>query len=439
MSSEISIRVQNLSKCYHIYDKPHDRLLQMLSFGRRQYYREFWALKDVSFEIKKGETVGIIGRNGSGKSTLLQMICGTLNTTEGSAEIVGKVAALLELGAGFNIEFSGRENVYLNGTLLGLSKSEIDGYFQEIAAFADIGEFIEQPVKIYSSGMYVRLAFAIAIHVKPDILVVDEALAVGDARFQSKCMARIKKMQSQGMSIIFVSHDMSSVRSLCDKAIWLDEGKVREQGDIALVTAHYLEHIFSGDSNPEIIPLETPTNTGASTPKETPNLIPAYQSIAPQPVSSWGMVPGCIRWACITDATGKSVTTLTIGGSYQIRVGFISSPKMSDANLHVAFSLKNLAGLDLIVRSTFDSPAYKVNQELSEPGLKEVVFTYLNILNKGRYTLAVALERRSDSEIQYFEYLDGVLFLETITDRSYFGVVVPEIEATLHSHSLSQS
>ncbi|MCQ9186739.1 ABC transporter ATP-binding protein, partial [Streptomyces sp. IBSBF 2953] len=181
------------NKCYHIYDKPHDRLKQMLMRGRRQYFKEFWALRDVSFEIKRGETVGIIGRNGSGKSTLLQMICGTLNPTSGTVQTNGRIAALLELGAGFNPEFTGRENVYMNGAILGLTEDQVDARFEEIAAFADIGDFIEQPVKTYSSGMFVRLAFASNIMSKPEIMIVDEALSVGDMNFQAKCMTALTR------------------------------------------------------------------------------------------------------------------------------------------------------------------------------------------------------------------------------------------------------
>lgn len=233
-SSDIAIRVQNLSKCYPIYDAPRDRLKQFVVprlqglVGRKtakQYFREFWALRDVSFEVKKGETVGIIGRNGSGKSTLLQIICGTLNPTKGGVETRGRIAALLELGAGFNPEFTGRENVYLNAAVLGLSNEEIDTRFDEIAAFADIGDFIERPVKTYSSGMMVRLAFAVAIHVDPEILIVDEALSVGDAYFQAKCAHRIRSIISKGVTVLFVSHDTASVKSLCSRAILLDSGR----------------------------------------------------------------------------------------------------------------------------------------------------------------------------------------------------------------------
>ena len=233
MSSDISIRVHNLCKCYQIYDRPSDRLKQLV-FPRLQrlggiqpkrYHREFWALNDVSFEISKGETVGIIGCNGSGKSTLLQMLCGTLNPTSGSIETYGRVAALLELGSGFNPEFTGRENVYMNAAVLGLSKDEIDTRYEDIASFADIGQFIDQPVKTYSSGMYVRLAFSVATNVSPDILIVDEALSVGDAAFQAKCMRRFDEFRNNGTTILLVTHDLGTVLQFSSKCYLLDAGK----------------------------------------------------------------------------------------------------------------------------------------------------------------------------------------------------------------------
>lgn len=249
MSSEISIKVKNLSKCYQIYATPHDRLKEyiypplqrLVGKPPKKYHREFWALKDVSFEVKRGETVGIIGRNGSGKSTLLQMICGTLDQTVGSIETHGRIAALLELGSGFNPEFTGRENVYMNAAVLGLSKEEVDARFDKIAAFADIGEFIEQPVKIYSTGMYVRLAFAVIAHVDADILVVDEALAVGDAVFTQKCMRFVRDFQNHG-TLIFVSHDTSAVQNLCKSAIWLGHGQIQMAGTSKKVSEAYLQY-----------------------------------------------------------------------------------------------------------------------------------------------------------------------------------------------------
>ena len=243
MSSDFAIKIENLSKCYHIYDQPHDRLLQMLTRGRKQYYREFWALKDVSFEIKRGETFGIVGRNGSGKSTLLQMICGTLNPTGGNIQTNGRVAALLELGSGFNPEFTGRENVYLNASLLGLTGKEIDERFQQIIEFADIGDFVEQPIKTYSSGMVVRLAFAVIAHVDADILVIDEALAVGDAFFTQKCMRFLRNFMKTG-TVMFVSHDTGAVVNLCNKAILLNQGVIVKSGTPKDVCEYYLETLY---------------------------------------------------------------------------------------------------------------------------------------------------------------------------------------------------
>lgn len=246
--NEPAIKVEGLSKCYHIYDSPADRLkqsvysrLQMLWGGTpRAYFHEFWALRNVSFEVEKGETVGIIGRNGSGKSTLLQLICGTLTPTSGAVETRGRLAALLELGSGFNPEFSGVENIYLNGALLGLSKDGIDSRFDDIAAFADIGEFIAQPVKMYSSGMFIRLAFAINIMSQPDIMVVDEALAVGDMNFQAKCMTALRRRQEEGTTVLFVSHDIGSIKSLCSRGIYLEHGELKHIGPAANVAEHYI-------------------------------------------------------------------------------------------------------------------------------------------------------------------------------------------------------
>jgi lipopolysaccharide transport system ATP-binding protein len=230
MSFEVAISAENLSKCYQIYDAPKDRLLQILMRGKKRFHREFWALDDVSLKVGKGETVGIIGRNGSGKSTLLQLICGTLMPSRGSVQGHGRIAALLELGAGFNPEFTGRENVYLNAAVLGLSRSEIDARFDKIIAFANIGDFIDQPTKIYSSGMLVRLAFAVSVCIEPDILIVDEALSVGDASFQFKCLNRLEELTTNGTTLLFVSHDMSMVKRFCHRVIYLREGRVVASG-----------------------------------------------------------------------------------------------------------------------------------------------------------------------------------------------------------------
>lgn len=249
--SEAAISIEGVSKSYEIYDRPGDRLKQfffpriakLLGYASRNYFRSFSALNNISFEVKLGQTVGIIGRNGSGKSTLLQLICGTLTPTSGSIRVKGRVAALLELGSGFNPEFTGRENVYLNASILGLSREDIDARFDRIADFADIGDFIEQPVKTYSSGMMVRLAFAVIAHVDADILVIDEALSVGDAVFTQKCMRFIRKFKASG-TLLFVSHDTSSILNLCEEAIWLHNGSIRQKGFSQEVAENYLQYTF---------------------------------------------------------------------------------------------------------------------------------------------------------------------------------------------------
>ena len=252
-SDEISVRVSGLSKCYQIYDTPRDRLKQFVvprlqratRAPARQYFHEFWALRDVSFEIARGQTVGIIGRNGSGKSTLLQMICGTLTPTTGEVETKGRIAALLELGSGFNPEFTGRDNVYMNGAVLGLSREEVDDRFDDIASFADIGQFIDQPVKTYSSGMAVRLAFAVQATIDPDIFVVDEALAVGDEKFQRKCFARLDDLKARGTSILFVSHTPASIIELCDKTLLLEKGQRLLYGSAPKAVRAYQRLIYA--------------------------------------------------------------------------------------------------------------------------------------------------------------------------------------------------
>jgi ABC-type polysaccharide/polyol phosphate transport system ATPase subunit len=239
VDNNIAIRVQNLTKIYHLYDKPQDRLKEALNPFRKSYHHDFYAMEDVSFEIKKGETVGIIGKNGAGKSTLLKMITGVLTQTSGSIDTNGKIASLLELGTGFNPEMSGVENIYLNGSIMGFSKKEIDEKIDAIIEFADIGEHMLQPVKTYSSGMFARLGFAVAINVDPEILIVDEALSVGDMNFQVKCMTAMTRIQKRGTTILFVSHDINSVKSLCQRGLYIEGGKLIAIGNASVIGEKY--------------------------------------------------------------------------------------------------------------------------------------------------------------------------------------------------------
>ncbi len=363
MSSDIAIQVENLSKTYHIYDQPRDRLKQMFFWGRRQYYREFWALKDVSFDVRRGETVGIVGRNGSGKSTLLQLICGTLNPTGGQIMTNGRIAALLELGTGFNPDFTGRENVYMNAAVLGLSKEEIDDRFDDIASFADIGDFIEQPVKTYSSGMAVRLAFAVQAVIDPDIFVVDEALAVGDEKFQRKCFARLEDLKRRGSSILFVSHSPASIVELCDRTLLLDHGARLMYNSAPQVIRAYQKLIYAPDD--EAIRLvqeyraadQLGGRTASDLADNTASLSQGESAIVPNEPSEPTFDPGLLPETTtvypaqgaeidsiqILDAKGHVVNVLHPGGSYQ----FVVSGRFfnSFAGIFIGIHIKSISGL----------------------------------------------------------------------------------------------
>jgi lipopolysaccharide transport system ATP-binding protein len=363
MSSEIAIKVENLSKCYQIYDQPHDRLKQFILprlqgiAGQlpKQYYKEFWALKDVSFEIKKGETVGIIGRNGSGKSTLLQMICGTLNPTGGSIETKGRIAALLELGSGFNPEFTGRENIYLNASVLGLTRVETDAQFDNIVAFADIGDFIEQAVKTYSSGMMVRLAFAVIAHVDADILIVDEALSVGDAVFVQKCNKFLRGFLQKG-TLFFVSHSMQAILELCDRAIWLDEGIARMDDDAKEVVRFYNAYVHQQINSAKEIYIQNRKSSQALTPPLTKKVIPPFHAKVfsfDQKAPYWGAGGAEILAIDVLNIKGKKIDTLEGGESIVIRISCRSIHEL--INPIVGFSLRNKRGVDIISDNTHNA------------------------------------------------------------------------------------
>ncbi|MFY3605390.1 ABC transporter ATP-binding protein [Achromobacter xylosoxidans] len=423
-SDSLAISVKNLSKCFHLYDKPRDRLLQMCSFGRRQYYREFWALRDLSFDVMRGETVGIIGRNGSGKSTLLQMICGTLTPTTGSIWTSGRIAALLELGAGFNPEFTGRENVYLNASILGLTRRETDERFDDIAAFADIGAFIDQPVKVYSSGMYVRLAFAVAINATPEVLIVDEALAVGDARFQYKCMRRIKDIQNAGAAVLFVSHDVGSVRTLCQRAIWLDKGNVRMAGEVASVTSKYAEFMYQGEDGAPVEvepPVEEEVGEVLSDGME-PAQVASH--LDDKPASHWGSQIGLISHAAVHTATGARKDVFDWGERLRVKIAFQPPAGVDRDKVSVAFSIKNEKSVDLFVASTQENPAHVIPGDCS---MVEVEFDFDNYLVPGKYVLVAALEDTSSGAMGYFEYMEGAHYFSVVASSRYMGVFRPNV------------
>jgi len=270
MIPDVAIRLEGVGKCYHLYDAPRDRLLQILRGYRHQYYREFWAVRGVSLDIRKGEVIGVIGRNGAGKSTLLQLICGTLHPTEGDISVNGRIAAILELGAGFNPEYTGRENIYLSAALMGLSHLDIDAKYADIVSFSGIGDFIEQPVKSYSSGMYVRLAFSVATSVDPEILIIDEALSVGDGEFSRKSFDRIMEMKERGVTILFCSHSLYHVEAFCDRVMWLDRGECARVGESQEIISLYQSSIL--ESHAVVESSEHPdsvTTVSSEPPKES--------------------------------------------------------------------------------------------------------------------------------------------------------------------------
>jgi lipopolysaccharide transport system ATP-binding protein len=434
MSSEIAIKVENLSKCYQIYDRPRDRLLQMLARGRRQYFREFWALNDVSFEIAKGETVGIIGRNGSGKSTLLQLICGTLNPTSGSIRTHGRIAALLELGSGFNPDFTGRENVYLNAAVLGLSKEEVDARFDVIAAFADIGEFIEQPVKAYSSGMMVRLAFAVIAHVDADILVVDEALAVGDAFFTQKCMRHLRKFQKNGGTLLFVSHDTGAVTNLCSSAVLLSRGKIDAIGSPKEISEYYLSTLYK--SRQEV--------SGTSIERQKQDSIKAnrreeYRDMRESLINSstlrndieifqfnpensaFGTGEATIQAVRLLDSDGKHLSWIVGGEDVILEIECLANKDIFQPI--IGFDLKDRLGQIIFCDNTY--LAFQDNPVFIASGRGAVArFEFrLPILPTGNYTVSAAIANGTQDDHIQLHWLHDAIAFKVHASSTVFGLI----------------
>lgn len=375
MSSDVAVSINNISKVYQIYASPLDRLKQSLWRGRKQFYREFWALRDVSFKVHKGEMVGIIGRNGSGKSTLLQIIAGTITPTSGEVNVKGRVAALLELGSGFNPEFTGRENVYLNGAILGISREEMERRFNDIAAFADIGEFIDQPVKSYSSGMYVRLAFAVAISVDPDVLIIDEALAVGDGRFQLKCFERIKALKEAGTTILFVSHDMQSIRQFCDVAVLFDKGILLEYGVPNVIVNHYTRILFSSED----YKLVEVYNEGEG------NEFRGANSNNDEREYRYGSQNGVIEDVKVLDSQGKS-TSMIVTTCEELIVKMVATAKKLIEKPIYAMTIKTIKGLEVYgTNSYFQNMPF---QALNPGDTVEIIFKQRLSLIPGTYYIS---------------------------------------------------
>ncbi|MBW7475066.1 ABC transporter ATP-binding protein [Paenibacillus oenotherae] len=417
-----SIRISHLSKTYRIFEKPQDRLMQFL-FKNKQYYRDFNALQPLSFEVFRGEAVGIIGRNGSGKSTLLQMIAGTLTPSSGEIEVDGRVAALLELGSGFNPEFTGRENVYLNASILGIGRDEIEQRFDEILKFADIGDFIDQPVKTYSSGMYVRLAFAVSINVDPDILIVDEALAVGDGRFQLKCFEKIKALKEAGKTILVVSHDLQTVRQICDKAILIDRGKLLDIGDPNDVVNHYTKVLFSQLSNEESeakVEEKAPesavkTFKGADYTEETKSKEYRY-----------GNHDGVIEWISVGGRGIDEIVTLTTSEELDVQFRVKANRRITQPIF--AMTVKSVKGVDVFgTNSYFRGYDFR---ELSDGDTALITFKQKMRLMPGDYFISLGFVELINGDIVPLDRRYDVIELKILpekNDRS-FGIANLESE-----------
>lgn len=421
MSSDTAIQVTHLSKCYQIYDKPSDRLKQTLMRGRKNYYREFWALNDISFSIQKGETVGIIGRNGSGKSTLLQMVCGTLNPTNGHIQTHGRIAALLELGSGFNPEFSGRENIYLNGTILGLTHQEIETRYADIVAFADIGQFIEQPVKTYSSGMVVRLAFAVIAHVDADILIIDEALSVGDVVFTQKCMRFLRTFMETG-TVLFVSHDTSSVSNLCNKAIWIHQGKLRMSGDVSNVINAYNEYcqqeIYGNEIN--LIPINSnKTKNLTEFIKIDPEIkINFYDSI--ENSDGWKSGYAEICSVNISNRDGSPITTIVGGESILLTIEAKIFKSLSSPI--IGFFVKDRLGQSLFGEHTF---TYTQPTKPAIPG-ENLIATFafnMPMLPNGDYSMTTSIADGDPHVNVQHHWLHDALIINVNSPKLRYGLM----------------
>lgn len=335
--SRSAIEFSRVSKSYSIYATPRDRLKELATLNTRQFHTDYWALREVSFQVRPGETFCILGENGSGKSTLLQICAGIMQPTEGTAQVQGRVSALLELGSGFNPEFSGRDNVYLNGAILGFSTKEMDRRFAEIEAFAEIGEFINQPVKTYSSGMVVRLAFAVAIHVDPDILLVDEALAVGDVYFRQRCMRKVQDLRARGITIMYVSHSTGDVKALGDRAMWLEKGRIKEIGRTDLTVSKYLAAMAEKDSSYQAHEIEAHARPPYQEPEEIVEGIPNIDH-------RFGDGRAEILGIAVLNPEGQKLSSLQPNSTIVVRISVRAKANL-DRPL-VGFMFRNHLGVD---------------------------------------------------------------------------------------------
>ena len=431
MAEDIAISVNDVSKMYKLYDNPMDRLKESLGLSRKKKYKEHYALNHVSFQVHKGETVGIIGTNGSGKSTILKIITGVLSPTGGEVSVNGRISALLELGAGFNGEYSGLENVYLNGSMIGFSREEIDAKLQSILDFADIGEFIHQPVKTYSSGMFVRLAFAVAINIDPEILIVDEALSVGDVFFQAKCYRKFEEFKEMGKTILFVSHDLSSIGKYCDRVVLLNKGEKLAEGGAkemvnlyrrVLVNQYDDADLEEGAENAEAGQDGQLTDGtagenvskkehagGGRAMKDSLNLNPK--------VREYGSKLGEIVDFAIRDDTGMITNVIEKGKEFSVQMKVRFQADVNDPIF--AFTLKDLKGTEITGTNTMYEHTPVKPQKAGD--VREITFKQIMPLEAGEYMLCLGCTGYKDGDFTVFHRLYDVCNLTVITDKKAVG------------------
>ena len=411
---KVAIQVKGLEKAYKLYDKPSDRLKEALGFGRKKRYKEHYALKGVDMTIYQGETVGIIGTNGSGKSTILKIITGVLNPTGGSVHVNGRISALLELGAGFNMEYNGIENIYLNGTMIGFSKKEIDAKMDDILNFADIGDYVHQPVKTYSSGMFVRLAFAVAINIEPEILIVDEALSVGDVFFQAKCYHKFEEFKEMGKTIVFVSHDLSSISKYCDRVVLLNQGvKLGEGSPKEMIDAYKQvlvgQYVPAADDHSLLSDKEITAAAAAAAGTVKGEVNPE--------LLEYGTKDAMITGYKITDDTGRETSALLKGKECTItmQVHFehdIEAPIF-------AFTIKNIKGVEITGTNTMVEKAFLSPVRAGSD--MEITFTQKIDLQGGEYLLSFGVTGFEKEEFQVYHRLYDVINMTVISDKDTVG------------------
>ncbi len=419
---KIAIRVADVSKIYKLYNKPSDRLKESLGLTRQKRYKEHYALEHVDMNIYQGETVGIIGTNGSGKSTILKIITGVLNPSAGSVEVNGRISALLELGAGFNMEYNGIENIYLNGTMIGFSEKEIDEKLQDILAFADIGDYVYQPVKTYSSGMFVRLAFAVAINIEPEILIVDEALSVGDVFFQAKCYHKFEEFKKMGKTILFVSHDLSSISKYCDRVVLLSKGKKLGEGKPKEMIDAYKQVLvgqYSHDQEENNLAHDADVQrlaAGAAGRKGRDGRLETDGSVNPD-LLEYGDGSARITEYYFTDDKGVRTSAIIKGSEFTLHMK-VKIERDIPAPIF-AMSFKNVRGTEITGTNTMIEKAFLESVSAGEE--KEITFTQKMSLQGGEYLLSLGVTGYRGDAFEVYHRLYDVLHLTVVSDKNTVG------------------